>query len=357
MRRVAGQVGDRLQAQDAPERAQPHGVLPAPPAHRGLERQRRRRVGDDLGGADRREHVVLVDAAEHGVEPERGDRRQLDRFEPFGGAQRGGVDGVVGRRGGDGAVALVLRQQRRRVAALRLALEHVQEQGLQVGRCESARARRPALGTPASRSIRCRCASTGIIVACSRRADDWIWDSWIADDGERYHLFFLKAPRALGDPDLRHEARADRPRELARPARLGGARGRARPQRHRLRRPRAVDRLGRARRRRRVAAVLHGAQHRGPGRQGPADRAGRVRRPDDVAARGERAAGRARPVPLPDGRRRLERDLARPVRLPRRRRLAHADHRARSHRRAAVRRRAGPCAQRGHADAGSSRRR
>lgn len=36
--------------------------------------------------------------------------------------------------------------------------------------------------------------------------DDWIWDSWIADDGERYHLFFLKAPRSLGDPDLRHEA-------------------------------------------------------------------------------------------------------------------------------------------------------
>ena len=37
-------------------------------------------------------------------------------------------------------------------------------------------------------------------------ADDWIWDSWIADDGERYHLFFLKAPRSLGDADLRHEA-------------------------------------------------------------------------------------------------------------------------------------------------------
>ena len=32
-----------------------------------------------------------------------------------------------------------------------------------------------------------------------RLADDWVWDSWIADDGERYHLFFLKAPRALGD--------------------------------------------------------------------------------------------------------------------------------------------------------------
>jgi beta-fructofuranosidase len=33
-----------------------------------------------------------------------------------------------------------------------------------------------------------------------------VWDSWIADDGERYHLFFLKAPRALEDPSLRHTA-------------------------------------------------------------------------------------------------------------------------------------------------------
>lgn len=36
--------------------------------------------------------------------------------------------------------------------------------------------------------------------------DDWVWDSWVADDGERYHLFFLKAPRALRDPRLRHTA-------------------------------------------------------------------------------------------------------------------------------------------------------
>jgi sucrose-6-phosphate hydrolase SacC (GH32 family) len=36
--------------------------------------------------------------------------------------------------------------------------------------------------------------------------DDWVWDSWVADDGERYHLFFLKAPRALRDPALRHTA-------------------------------------------------------------------------------------------------------------------------------------------------------
>jgi beta-fructofuranosidase len=39
-----------------------------------------------------------------------------------------------------------------------------------------------------------------------RSLDEWIWDSWVADDGERYHLFFLKAPRALEDPALRHAA-------------------------------------------------------------------------------------------------------------------------------------------------------
>lgn len=37
-----------------------------------------------------------------------------------------------------------------------------------------------------------------------RLADDWVWDSWIADDGRLYQLFFLKAPRKLGDPRLRH---------------------------------------------------------------------------------------------------------------------------------------------------------
>lgn len=34
--------------------------------------------------------------------------------------------------------------------------------------------------------------------------DVWTWDFWVADDGERYHLFFLRAPHSLGDPDLRH---------------------------------------------------------------------------------------------------------------------------------------------------------
>ena len=39
-----------------------------------------------------------------------------------------------------------------------------------------------------------------------RLTGDWVWDSWIADAGDRYHLFFLKAPRALEDPGLRHTA-------------------------------------------------------------------------------------------------------------------------------------------------------
>jgi beta-fructofuranosidase len=39
----------------------------------------------------------------------------------------------------------------------------------------------------------------------SLRLDDrWIWDFWLARDGADHHLFFLQAPRALGDPDLRH---------------------------------------------------------------------------------------------------------------------------------------------------------
>jgi beta-fructofuranosidase len=34
--------------------------------------------------------------------------------------------------------------------------------------------------------------------------DHWIWDSWYAHDGARWHAFFLKAPKALEDPELRH---------------------------------------------------------------------------------------------------------------------------------------------------------
>jgi beta-fructofuranosidase len=34
--------------------------------------------------------------------------------------------------------------------------------------------------------------------------DSWVWDFWFADDGDRYHLFFLYASRALHDPEARH---------------------------------------------------------------------------------------------------------------------------------------------------------
>lgn len=37
------------------------------------------------------------------------------------------------------------------------------------------------------------------------RLDDYyVWDWWVADDGKRYHLFFLQAPRSVGDPANRH---------------------------------------------------------------------------------------------------------------------------------------------------------
>ena len=35
-------------------------------------------------------------------------------------------------------------------------------------------------------------------------ADVWTWDMWFADDGADYHVFYLKASRALGDPNRRH---------------------------------------------------------------------------------------------------------------------------------------------------------
>ena len=34
--------------------------------------------------------------------------------------------------------------------------------------------------------------------------DSWVWDSWFAFDGERHHAFYLRASRALGDPNRRH---------------------------------------------------------------------------------------------------------------------------------------------------------
>lgn len=37
-----------------------------------------------------------------------------------------------------------------------------------------------------------------------RLPDDWLWDFWLARSGPEFHVMYLKAPRSLGDPELRH---------------------------------------------------------------------------------------------------------------------------------------------------------
>ena len=37
-----------------------------------------------------------------------------------------------------------------------------------------------------------------------RLPDAWVWDSWYLAEGDRFHAFYLKASRALQDPDRRH---------------------------------------------------------------------------------------------------------------------------------------------------------
>jgi beta-fructofuranosidase len=37
-----------------------------------------------------------------------------------------------------------------------------------------------------------------------RLPDHWIWDFWLITHANVHHLYFLKAPKAIGDPDARH---------------------------------------------------------------------------------------------------------------------------------------------------------
>jgi hypothetical protein len=37
-----------------------------------------------------------------------------------------------------------------------------------------------------------------------RLSDHWTWDFWFAQEEDTTHVFYLKAPKSLGDPDLRH---------------------------------------------------------------------------------------------------------------------------------------------------------
>ncbi len=37
-----------------------------------------------------------------------------------------------------------------------------------------------------------------------RLPNKWVWDFWIADTGSEFHVFYLQAPRSLGDQSARH---------------------------------------------------------------------------------------------------------------------------------------------------------
>lgn len=37
-----------------------------------------------------------------------------------------------------------------------------------------------------------------------RLRDKWVWDFWFARHDGQHHIFYLQAPRALGDPSRRH---------------------------------------------------------------------------------------------------------------------------------------------------------
>jgi beta-fructofuranosidase len=39
-----------------------------------------------------------------------------------------------------------------------------------------------------------------------RLAERWLWDFWFAQEGGDVHVFYLQAPRSLGDPELRHHS-------------------------------------------------------------------------------------------------------------------------------------------------------
>ena len=111
----------------------------------------------------------------------------------------------------------------------------------------------------------------------------WVWDFWLVDDGEQYHLFFLYASRALQGPARPAPPGLGRARGVVGPGPLGAGRRRARALgRAGLRRPRDVDRLGRAAPGRSVVHVLHGGLAERRGRERAVHRVCRVVRPSRV---------------------------------------------------------------------------
>jgi hypothetical protein len=137
-REVLQQPGsvERLEPQQTRGAAETHGLLPRLAAPRALERERGGGIGEHLAAAHGRERVVLVDAAEDGVEAERRDRRELDRLERRR-AVEGERDGAVqparvDPRRLDGPVAPALREQLGRRAARAAAPHDLEQQRRQV---------------------------------------------------------------------------------------------------------------------------------------------------------------------------------------------------------------------------------
>ena len=164
--------------------------------------------------------------------------------------------------------------------------------------------------------------------------DDWVWDFWIVArrrDGQ-HHLFFLHAPRTLGDPDLRHRTRPRGPRRLRRTC----ARGRGSPTRC------ADSRMASTSlatwtgctvrgRRRRGGCSPRGSRH---AEDGPVQRIGVGASPTSTLDPHRRCVLRGRRRALPGQQRRPPGGgLARPVGgAGRRRPLAHVRHGARARR-------------------------
>ena len=129
-----------------------------------------------------------------------------------------------------------------------------------------------------------------------RLPEAWVWDFWLVDDGERYHLFFLYASRALHDPDARHHRASvghaisddlttwDQGARCPRPIRPA-----------RLRRPRHLDRIGRPPPRRHLVHVLHRG-HPDTGRERADHRLRHLHRPDHLAQESHRPGLDRRPA-------------------------------------------------------------
>ena len=82
------------------------------------------------------------------------------------------------------------------------------------------------------------------LCAVMRLPDHWVWDSWVADDGDRLPPLLPHGAAALEDPSAASHRRARGTRRVPRPGRLGLPGRVLRARRGRVRRPGHLDRIG-----------------------------------------------------------------------------------------------------------------